>query len=156
MTAQIETAIGRPPRFSLASRFGASPAQVVAMGAVALFLLAFLIVPILRVIVVAFTGPDGFTLVHFGDFFATALLREAFWNSLYVGAMTVILASLFAVPLAAILARFRFPGAALIHTLGVVPLVMPPFVGAVAMQLVYGRNGAVNLLLNDWLGLRIP
>src|SRR6266851_1252316 len=139
------------PSGSLAARFGASPAQIVA-----LFLVAFLIVPILRVIVVAFTGPEGFTLVHFGDFFATALLREAFWNSLYVGAMTVILASLFAVPLAAILARFRFPGAALIHTLGVVPLVMPPFVGAVAMQLVYGRNGAVNLLLNDWLGLRIP
>ncbi len=144
------------PSGSLAARFGASPAQIVALAFVALFLVAFLIVPILRVIVVAFTGPEGFTLVHFGDFFATALLREAFWNSLYVGAMTVILASLFAVPLAAILARFRFPGAALIHTLGVVPLVMPPFVGAVAMQLVYGRNGAVNLLLNDWLGLRIP
>ena len=112
--------------------------------------------PILRVITVAFTGPDGFTLVHFSDFVANNLLREAFWNSIYVGVMTVAVASLIAVPLATILARFRFPGAALIHTLGVVPLVMPPFVGAVAMQLVYGRNGAINLLLNDWLGMRIP
>ena len=59
-------------------------------------------------------------------------------------------------PLATILARFRFRGAALIHTLGVVPLVMPPFVGAVAMQLIYGRNGAINLLLLDWFGFRIP
>jgi iron(III) transport system permease protein len=145
------------PRASVFGRYGASPAQAVALALVALFLLAFLVVPILRVIVVAFTGPDGdFSLVHFGDFFATALLREAFWNSLYVAAMTVVLASLIAVPLAAILARFRFPGAALIHTLGVVPLVMPPFVGAVAMQLIYGRNGAVNLMLNDWFGFRIP
>ena len=70
--------------------------------------------------------------------------------------MTVVLASLIAVPLATILARFRFRGAALIHTLGVVPLVMPPFVGAVAMQLIYGRNGAVNLLLIDCCGFRIP
>ena len=61
-----------------------------------------------------------------------------------------------AVPLATILARFRFRGAALIHTLGVVPLVMPPFVGAVAMQLIYGRNGSINLLLMDWFGFRIP
>ena len=113
--------------------------------------------PILRVIAVAFTGPDGgFSLVHFGDFFATALLREAFWNSIYVAAMTVVVASLIAVPLATILARFRFRGAALIHTLGVVPLVMPPFVGAVAMQLVFGRNGAINLMLMDWFGFRIP
>jgi iron(III) transport system permease protein len=138
----------------LLARLGASQAQILALTAIALFLLAFLIVPLLRVIVVAFTGPEGgFSLVHFGDFLATALLREAFWNSIYVAAMTVVLASLIAVPLATILARFRFRGAALIHTLGVVPLVMPPFVGAVAMQLIYGRNGAVNLLLNDF---RIP
>jgi iron(III) transport system permease protein len=58
--------------------------------------------------------------------------------------------------LATILSRFRFRGAALIHTLGVVPLVMPPFVGAVAMQLIYGRNGTINLLLMDWFGFRIP
>jgi iron(III) transport system permease protein len=143
-------------RPSLAARFGSSPAQIVVLAAVAIFLIAFLIVPLLRVIVVAFTGPDGFTLVHFGDFFATGLLRESFWNSIYVGVMTVVVASLIAVPLATILARFRFRGAALIHTLGVVPLVMPPFVGAVAMQLIYGRNGAINLLLNDWFGFRIP
>ncbi len=122
---------------------------------VALFLIAFLVVPLVRVIRVAFTGPDGgFSLVHFGDFFRTALLREAFWNSIYVAAMTVVLASLIAVPLATILSRFRFRGAALIHTLGVVPLVMPPFVGAVAMQLIYGRNGSINLLLND--DVRLP
>jgi iron(III) transport system permease protein len=142
---------------SLAARFGASPAQIAALSFVALFLVAFLIIPLLRVIAAAFTGPDGgFSLVHFGDFFRTGLLREAFWNSIYVGVMTVALASLIAVPLAAILARYRFRGAALIHTLGVVPLVMPPFVGAVAMQLIWGRNGAINLLLLDGLGFRIP
>jgi iron(III) transport system permease protein len=146
-----------PPRRHIATRFAASPVQVAALAVVALFLLAFLIIPLARVIVVAFTGPDGsFSLIHFGDFFRTGLLREAFWNSIYVAVMTVLLASLIAVPLAAILARFRFRGAALIHTLGVVPLVMPPFVGAVAMQLIYGRNGAINLLLLDFFGIRIP
>jgi iron(III) transport system permease protein len=144
-------------RTPLLARYGASPAQALALIIVALFLLAFLVVPLLRVIVVAFTGPDGaFSLVHFGDFFRTGLLRESFWNSIYVAAMTVALASLIAVPLATILARFRFRGAALIHTLGVVPLVMPPFVGAVAMQLIYGRNGTINLILNDHFGFRIP
>ena len=146
-----------PIRAPFLARYNASPIQAIALAAVALFLIAFLVVPLARVIVVAFTGPDGgFSLVHFGDFFRTSLLRDAFWNSIYVAAMTVVVASLIAVPLATILARFRFRGAALIHTLGVVPLVMPPFVGAVAMQLIFGRNGSINLLLNDWFGFRIP
>src|SRR6266545_1881944 len=114
------------PRTSIAARFAASPTQIAALGFVALFLIAFLVVPIIRVIFVAFTDRDGtFTLVNFQDFLGTGLLREAFWNSIYVAIMTVLLASLIAVPLATILARFRFRGAALIHTLGVIPLVMP-------------------------------
>lgn len=143
-------------RTPLSARLGGSPAQLIALGFVALFLLLFLVIPILRVIQVAFTGPDGFTLVHFQDFYNTALLREAFWNSLYVASMTVVVASLIAVPLATILSRYKFRGSALIHTLGVIPLVMPPFVGAVAMQLIYGRNGTINLLLMEWFGFRIP
>jgi iron(III) transport system permease protein len=147
----------RRARTPLLARYNASPLQAVALAFVALFLIAFLVIPLGRVIVVAFTGPDGgFSLVHFGDFFRTSLLRESFWNSIYVAGMTVVVASVIAVPLATILARFRFRGAALIHTLGVVPLVMPPFVGAVAMQLIFGRNGSINLLLNDWFGFRIP
>jgi iron(III) transport system permease protein len=147
----------RTARTPWLARYNASPAQALALFFVAMFLLAFLVVPLLRVIQVAFTGPGGgFSLVHFGDFFRTSLLREAFWNSIYVAGMTVVVASLIAVPLATIIARFRFRGAALIHTLGVIPLVMPPFVGAVAMQLIYGRNGTINLLLNDWFGFRIP
>ena len=73
MTIQATAAAPRP---SLAARFGASPAQVVALAFVALFLIAFLIVPLLRVIVAAFTGPDGFTLVHFGDFLNTGKYRQ--------------------------------------------------------------------------------
>jgi iron(III) transport system permease protein len=154
VSALTTIAVARP---SLAARLGGSPAQIAILIGVALFLVAFLIVPLLRVIVVAFTAPEGgFTLIHFSDFLDNALLRDSFWNSIYVAAMTVVVASLIAVPLATIIARFNFRGAALIHTLGVVPLVMPPFVGAVAMQLIYGRNGSINLLLNEWFGFRIP
>jgi iron(III) transport system permease protein len=151
------TALAAAPRPFLARlRADASPVQVVAALLVAAFLLAFLIVPVGRVFVVAFQAPDGsFTLVHFADFFRTSIFIESFWNSLYVASMSVVVASVIAVPLAVLLARYRFPGTALIATLGVLPLVMPPFVGAVAMQLVFGRNGTVNLLLMDWFGIRL-
>lgn len=131
------------------------PQMLAALG-VAGFLLAFLVLPVLMVVVVAFRGPDGFTLVNFGDFFRTTLFREAFVNSCYVAFMSVVVASVLAVPLAVITARYRFPGGALIQALGVVPLVMPPFVGAIAMQMIFGRNGSINLLLNEWFGFRVP
>ena len=154
VSATTETAPARP--FLARYHTEASPTQIVAALLVAAFLLAFLIVPVGRVFMVAFqAGDGGFTLVHFADFFRTSLFIESFWNSLYVASMSVVFASLIAVPLAVILARYRFPGTALITTLGVLPLVMPPFVGAVAMQLVFGRNGTVNLLLMDWFGFRL-
>jgi iron(III) transport system permease protein len=154
VSATTQAAPARP--FFARFRTEASPIQVVAALLVAAFLLAFLIVPVGRVFIVAFqAGDGGFTLVHFADFFRTSLFIESFWNSLYVASMSVVFATLIAVPLAVILARYRFPGTALITTLGVLPLVMPPFVGAVAMQLVFGRNGTVNLLLMDWFGFRL-
>ncbi|MCU0805081.1 MAG: iron ABC transporter permease [Burkholderiales bacterium] len=132
-------------------------AQAAIAGAIALFLAAFLVVPVLAVVWIAFAdGAGGVTLSHFGAFFGVSLLRESFWNSLYVAAASVLVASVIALPIAYFTSRFRLRGALAVQTLGVLPLVMPPFVGAVAMQLIFGRNGSVNLLLGDWLGVNVP
>ncbi|PPA74739.1 ABC transporter permease [Achromobacter spanius] len=121
------------------------------------FLLLFLVVPVGTVFYSAFVNADGsFTMGHFGAFFNQPLMQEAFFNSLYVAGWSALLASLIAVPLAYFTVRFDFRGALIIQTLGVLPLIMPPFVGAVAMQLIFGRSGSVNLLLNDWFGFTIP
>jgi iron(III) transport system permease protein len=131
-------------------------------GAVALFLglflFIFLVVPVLKVIYVAFQDPNtgALTLINFVDFFNTSLFQESFVNSLYVATMSVVLASVFALPLAYFTTRFNFGGAIVIQTLGIVPLIMPPFVGAVAMLLLFGENGSVNLLLDEWFGIVIP
>ncbi|MBI3024100.1 MAG: iron ABC transporter permease [Candidatus Tectomicrobia bacterium] len=124
---------------------------------ITLFLLLFLAIPVLQVIRAAFSdGRGGFTLVNFQDFFRTALFAESFWNSLYVALMSMLLATLISVPLAYFTTRLELGGAVLIQSLGVIPLIIPPFVGAVAMQLVFGRSGSVNLLLESWLGFTVP
>jgi len=136
---------------------GASWRSYAVLGAIAAFLLALLIIPVGAVFITAFRDGDGsFTLGHFVTFFSTGLMRESFGNSLYVAITSVIAASLIAVPLAYITVRFQFRGALLIQTLGVLPLIMPPFVGAVAMQLIFGRSGSVNLLLGETFGFSIP
>ena len=135
----------------------ATPTQYAVAALIALFLLIFLVIPVITVIYVAFAdGAGGFTLSHFSSFFHITLMRESFWNSLYVGFWSVLIASLIAIPLAYFTVRFEFRGALLIQTLGILPLIMPPFVGAVAMQLIFGRSGGVNLLLNEWFGFTLP
>jgi iron(III) transport system permease protein len=107
-------------------------------AAVLAFLLLFLLLPVGRVFVTAFINADGsFTLAHFSAFFSQTLMRESFVNSLYVAVMSAVFA-------------------ALIQTLGVLPLIMPPFVGAVAMQLIFGRSGSINLLLKEHFGVTLP
>lgn len=136
----------------------ARPGQIALGGAIAAFLAFFLIIPVATVVYVAFTekGTGAFTLVNFVDFLRTDLFVRSFWNSMYVSAMTVLLASLFALPLAYLTTRFDFRGGGVVQALGFIPLIMPPFAGAVAMQLLFGRNGSLNLLLDDWFGFKIP
>jgi iron(III) transport system permease protein len=135
---------------------GRSAAWLVALP-VAAFIAILLLWPVATVLYAAFAdGQGGLTLAHAEAFFSLSIMREAFANSLVVSFGAVALATLIAVPLAYLTVRFDFRGAAIVHTLGVLPLIMPPFVGAVAMQLLFGRNGSVNLLLNDAFGFRVP
>lgn len=133
------------------------PGAWLAFGLILAFLLLFLIVPVGTVIYTAFVNETGsLTVGHFANFFGQLVFRESFFNSLGVALASTFFASVIAVPLAYLTVRFEFRGALLIQTLGVLPLIMPPFVGAVALQLIFGRSGSVNLLLDDWLGFTIP
>lgn len=147
-----------PPRARRLTLFPRLSGAAVSGIVIALFLLAFLILPVAQVVYVAFLDArtGAFTLQNFEDFFNTTLFRESFLNSFYVSAMSVVFATLIALPLAYITSRFNFAGAAVIQALGIIPLIMPPFVGAVAMTLLFGRNGTVNLLLSQYFGIRIP
>lgn len=124
---------------------------------VAVFLLLFLVLPVGKVFQAAFLDGDGsLTFGHFSAFFDQGLMRESFFNSLYVAMVSTLFAAMIAVPLAYFTVRFEFRGALLIQTLGVLPLIMPPFVGAAAMQLIFGRSGSINLLLTEHFGMSVP
>ena len=71
-------------------------AQAALALVIALFLLVFLAIPVFTVIYAAFTSNGSFTLSHFQSFFHLTLMREAFYNSLYVGGMSVVISSILA------------------------------------------------------------
>jgi iron(III) transport system permease protein len=119
-------------------------------------LFTFILYPLIRVLYVAFTEEGTLSLAHFVNFFDRALFKESFLNSLFAGVMAVIFGSLISLPLAFFTIKYDFKGRTLIQTLGVLPLVMPPFVGAVALQLILGRSGMINLVLLNWFDTAIP
>jgi iron(III) transport system permease protein len=128
-----------------------------ALVASLLVLLAVAIVyPLIQVLSVAVVADGAPTLRPLLAFFVRPLFREALVNTLLAGLLAVVIGSVIAVPLALLTVRYRFPGHGLISVLGVLPLVIPPFVGAVAFQQILGRSGAVNLFLLDRFSVTVP
>jgi iron(III) transport system permease protein len=120
-------------------------------------LIVFILYPVLRVLWIALSDETGnLTLIHFFNFFRRPLFREALWNTLVSGLLVVVFSGLLSLPLAYIIARYEFRGKLLLQTGVTLPLVIPPFVGAVALQLILGRSGMVNLLLMRWFDTTIP
>lgn len=60
------------------------------------------------------------------------------------------------VPLAWLFARTEVPGKSLLRALAVLPMVLPPVVGGVALLLAFGRRGLFGGALETAFGLRLP
>jgi iron(III) transport system permease protein len=80
---------------------------------------------------------------------------ECLQNSLLLAAVTTFLTTLLTIPLARWFTRYRFPGQGLLSGLLLVPLILPPFVGAIGLERLLHRFGTVNLWLMQW-GLLDP
>lgn len=90
---------------------------------------------------------SGFTLRHVAMLAEDPVLRAGMVNALTVAAATTFVTVLIALPLALLSARYRFPLKGAFSALILVPLILPPFVGALGVQALLGRNGAINALL---------
>lgn len=124
------------------------------------FFLVFFFWPILSILSGGFTDSLGnFTLEYLNLVLSDAVVLRGLLNSLII-ALSVTLASvLIAVPLALLSARTEFPGRALLSGLVLLPLILPPFVGAMGLRLVLSRYGPLTTMLGqsaglgiDWLG----
>ena len=62
----------------------------------------------------------------------------------------------FGVPLAWLLARVPFRGRNLVRALVLLPMVLPPVVGGVALLLAFGRNGIAGRWLDSLFGVTLP
>ena len=121
----------------------------------ALLVLLF-IGPVCQVVAGGFLVRGHWTVRYVADVFRNPIYAEGLRNSCGLAAGSTLLAALLAVPLAWLNHRYRFAGRSLFGALILVPMILPPFVGAIGLLQILGPYGALNALLGlgpvDWLG----
>ena len=81
---------------------------------------------------------------------------DALWLSFFTGILATALCVILGVPLALVIARAGPRTSAVMRVLVTVPLVLPPMVGGVALLFLFGRNGWLGMLLDEWFGMTLP
>jgi iron(III) transport system permease protein len=112
-----------------------------------------LVWPLAWVIRGGFLEDGGFTLRFLAGVFRNPVYVEGLIRSLWIAVGTMTLVLLIAVPLAWMASRYQFPGKPLFQALLLVPMILPPFVGAIGFQQIFGVYGSFNVLLARWTGL---
>jgi iron(III) transport system permease protein len=122
-----------------------------------LFLLLFLVYPLLRIFYDAFTDEAGsVTLANFVAFMRDAYYLRSLVNSILLGVATVAGTTVLGVAIALLLVRFDFRGRDLFGYLTLIPIISPPLVGVLGFTFIMGRAGTVNVLLQEWFDLHRP
>ncbi len=125
-------------------------------GAVTVLLSVLFFWPLGKVVSGGFWVDGQFTLRYLLGVFENPVYVEGLFNSLKIALGTTFLAMCVALPLAWIANQFDFRGKTAFSALVLVPMILPPFVGAIGFQQMFGAYGMVNALFGlgarDWLG----
>ncbi len=127
--------------------------------AMLLILGAFLLYPIVLTVRGGFAADPatgaGFTLEHISLVFEDPRLTGGLITAFKFAVCTTVLCIVISLPLAVLSANYTFPFKKTLNAAILVPLILPPFVGALGMKALLGRAGSVNALLGtefDLLG----
>jgi len=122
--------------------------QIILLGGT---LAVALLWPLWLVVRGAFLAQDeSWTLHHLRAAIADPVARQGLLNALSIAVCVTLGTLLLATPLALVSTRFSFRGRALLSGLLLLPMILPPFVGAIGLRHLLGREGAFNAVLVQW------
>lgn len=128
-------------------KYDLTPSITLVLGLITLFFVIFLIYPLLYVFKEAFWIKNKFDLTFFKLMVTDPNKRELVINSFNIGVMVTLMTSIISLPLAFFLTRYRYPGRNMLRSVILIPMIMPPFVGALGMLKFFGQYGSINMLL---------
>ena len=86
----------------------------------------------------------------FGSLVTSESSRAALLLSLRTSAVSTVVCIVLGVPMAVVLARTEFRGQGVLRSLVLLPLVLPPVVGGLALLYTFGRRGLLGESLDAW------
>jgi iron(III) transport system permease protein len=115
------------------------------------FLVLFFVIPVLKVFGASLFDLSGktFTLSNYTHMLSNRFFLGALLNSLTIAALAAIFTVLIGVPFAFCVARLPIGGKPALLALAALPLVLPSFVSAYALVLMFGRAGIVTAALHE-------
>jgi iron(III) transport system permease protein len=128
-------------------RYDLNPANAAVLIFLWVFFIVFMLYPLGYVFTNAFFTSEGFSLIFMKLLFSSPNYTIILANSVNLGLAVTLFTTLLSLPLALLLVRYNFPGKGLLNGLILIPMVLPPFVGAIGMRQLLARFGSINLLL---------
>ena len=123
-------------------------------GAVALVLAVMVLLPIGWLLVTSVSGPHGFTLANYVQLARDPTMLKPLWITLLSSTLVALACVVVAVPMGWCVARTDMPLRRLVRTLTMASLVTPPFLGAIAWELLAAPNsGFLNQGVRALFGL---
>lgn len=121
-----------------------------------LFLLAFYFYPLLRILLLSYSGATGGPDLGAGHLLRAAVYHRVVWFTLGQAALSTLLTFVLALPGAYIYAHYHFSGKKLLRAVSTVPFVLPTMVTAAAFRALLGPNGLINSRLMELFQLESP
>jgi len=124
----------------------------ISLAALLWLVIAFLVIyPLSFLVVESFkiAETDNWGMKNYLEFFQDTYYLKTFGNTLVLSCLVLMTTTLFGVPLAYILARYRHRGKTIFTALILLPIVLPAYAGVFAFIIFFGKYGTVNLLLMD-------
>lgn len=140
------------------NRFRRHAWQYALLSATLAVLAVLLIYPIFLTVAGAFERQPGgglsangaflsnLTLEHFRVLSTNPNFFRAIGNSALLAVTTTVVATIIALPLALLASSYKFPFKTFFNAAVLVPMILPPFVGAIGVRAILGREGALNAL----------
>ena len=114
--------------------------------------IAFLVIYPMSILVLEsfkIAGTGSWGINNYLEFFEDTYYLKTFGNTLVLGSLVLLTTTIFGVPLAYILARYRHWGKTVFTALILLPIVLPAYAGVFAFIIFLGKHGTLNLLLME-------
>lgn len=100
--------------------------------------------PLFKVITASIFPQNSFSLSVLAEVIGSWYLRQAFYNSVMMGALTGFFGVAVGFIFAFTMARTNIPFKKFFHLIAIVPIISPPFIGALSIIMLFGNNGFIS------------